>query len=66
MNALAVVILFGGGYFNILVILEMSGCLFSESHIYSIIFMPAMQNYNLFLETVAPALFRLTKIVSNS
>ncbi len=66
MNALAMMILFREGHFNILATLEMSGCLPSKSYIYSTTFMPAMQNYNLSLETVAPALSRSVKIVSNS
>ena len=65
MNALAVMMLFGGGHFNILVTLEMSGYLSSELYIYPTIFMPAMQNYDLFSETVAPALSRSAKTVSN-
>ncbi len=65
MNALAVVILFRGGHFNILVTLETSGCLSSELYIYPTTFMPAMQNCDLSLETVASVFFRLVKTVSN-
>ncbi len=65
-NALAVVMLLGGGYFNILAILETSGCLSSELYIYSTIFMSAMQNCDLFLETVASVFFRLARTVSSS
>ncbi len=64
MNIL-VVILFGGGYFNILVILETFGCLSSELYIYPTIFMPAIQNYDLLSETVALAFSRLIKTASN-
>ncbi len=66
MNALAVVILLRGGYFNILVILKTFGCLSSELYIYPTIFIPIIQNYNLLSRTVAPALSRLTKIIFNS
>ena len=65
MKALAVMMLFRGGHFNILVTLETSGCLSSESYIYPTTFIPAIQNYNLFLETVAPAFSKLAKTASN-
>ena len=65
MNTLIMVILLGGGYFNILVILKTSGCLFSELYIYPIIFIPIIQNCDLSSETVAPVLSKLAKIASN-
>ena len=65
MNTLTVVISFKESYFNILTILEMSGCLSLKSYIYPTTFIPAIQNYNLFLKTVAPALSKSAKIISN-
>ncbi len=65
MNILAVIISLGEGHFNILAILKTSGCLFSESYIYPTTFISVIQNYNLSSETVAPALSKSTKIISN-
>ena len=53
------------GHSNILIILEISGCLFSKLYIYPITFIPAIQNYDLSPETVTPALSKLTKTISN-
>ncbi len=65
MNTLAVMILFRGGYFNILVTLETSGYLSSELYIYPTTFIPSIQNCDLFPETVAPALSRSAKTAFN-
>ena len=65
MNVLAVVISLREGHSNILAILEMSGCLSLELYIYSTTFISVMQNYDLFLKTVAPVFSKLVKIVFN-
>ncbi len=57
--------LFKEGHSNILTTLKTSGCLSLELYIYPTTFIPAIQNYNLPPKTVAPALFRLAKTVSN-
>ncbi len=52
-------------HFNILITLKTSGYLSSKSHIYSTIFIPAIQNYNLFLKTVTSTLSKSVKTTFN-
>ncbi len=65
MNALAVIISLNKDHSNILAILETSGCLPLKSYIYPTTFIPAIQNYNLFLKTITPILSRSAKTAFN-